>query len=243
MLGGIAPDDNVPDPELEGEPGEVKPEPEPEEDKSLKFYQTGYQKAMAELKNIAPAAYDRVKDGRVPGSQPLATAQTQQEPPRDDMVLSDEEMGDPVAFARMIAKSVSQEMTQKMAQREYGVEYKQANGVLEGFVAENEVPQEELQKAFADVQFYGIDINTPGGPTKTATAVIDRLLYNRLLKEVGNRTSEVTIRAEQAAKDVLAASQPESGGVPSPRKLTKEENWLKQMQDAGPNDASKEVFG
>lgn len=239
-----------------GEEPEATPEAEPaaepetpaEDADTEKFYQTSYQEAMAKLKQVSPILHDKIKTE-------LKDERGQQQPAQtEDAVLDTSDSDDPYAVLAEVKKtmaalpdmmrqetaSIQKEMR---AQEQFVSEYGNANAVLEGFLESNKIPKESAQAAYNEAVEFGINPDTPGGPTQMAKFIIKELRHNALAAHLETKVTEATAGAETKAISALQVAQPTPGAMPEPPKLTKDEKVLKSMQDVGSSETSKEVFG
>ena len=217
-------------------------EPIDELNETIGFYQTSYQKLTEKLKATDPAMYNQIQTQ-------LKAERKGIEPVRE---VDDDEDDFEARISRKIENGFKQLETKQTAQltaERYVTEYKLANSVLEEFVAQHKVSEEDLNAAFKEAADLGFDLNTAnqnytlGLPNKAVKFIMKELEHRGIQRYLQNKTAKTEADVTQRVDAIKNVSQPASGALPEQKTQTRTEKLLAKMNDVSVSNTNNEVFG
>lgn len=236
--------------EKDGEISEKGSEEEPEKEQespeeiSKKFWQHNYQVAMKRLKEVDPDFQDWMKEVKEERKQKSKHKPEEREV--DEKYVSDLTTDELIDMINESVGKASELAYQKVqARANYGHELKVAKQVLEGFASENDIPKNEVEEALKYAyQELGLTDSEPGGPTRVARAVIDRLRFVGMQKLLSEKMNKTTATVAEKLKTANLVKQPNAAAIPAnaEKKKSREEMLLESMKSIANNKASKEVY-
>jgi len=225
-------------------PENLKEIQETQEEMSKRFYQHNYQVAMERLKEVDPNFQDWMKDIKEERKQPNKVKSQEEQEPIYVSELTTDELVDMINENVSKASKLAYQDVQSRAN--YRNELNVAKEVIENFTGENNIPKTEVEEALKYAyQEMGLNDNEPGGPTRVAKVVIDRLRFVGMQKLLTDKMNKTTAETVEKVKMANLVKQPNTVNIPvkADKIKTKEDIILESMRNVGNSKASKEVYG
>lgn len=229
--------------------------PEDKDTKTAAFFQDKYQKAMATLKEKAPAVYEEVTgkpvvEKKVDVSTKVAPDTRGYENlwddinPADVKRISEEGLNaaDIAKITKQAAKDATREaLAERDGSRTYENELRDANKICSEYAESIGATDEQIAAAKRELDSYGVDGRRLGGPTTKARILIKEL--DSIMREthVQGRVTDAERIATEKARKLKSTLQPGGGGAPTPGEKSSQRQKLERM-DAIPDRTLDDIL-